>query len=158
MQQRLVRRAATKQLRGVGFDRRPFVNPSLPVVNPFFACLTIEAQQGFDAAFLSIPSVNAENGCACDRAIRVRKPVVIPDVDLDDDREAAAQAEYTSVVSLPLIDKADQIVLPLIDKADQIVGVMSLHRLTAWMGEADIETLRSAAEFAAEAITRHHQG
>ena len=33
-------------------------------------CLTIEAQQGFDAAFLSaFRSVNAENGCSCRRAI-----------------------------------------------------------------------------------------
>lgn len=95
-------------------------------------CLTIEAQHGFDAAFLStFKSVTAENGCACGRAIRLRKPVVIPDIDLDEayapNREAAARAGYRSVVSLPLIDNGEK-----------IVGVISVHRPTPLVGEADI--------------------
>lgn len=114
-------------------------------------CLIIEAQSGFDAAFLStFKSVTAKNGCACGRAIRLRKPVVIADIDLDEEyapyREAAAHAGYRSVVSLPLIGDNEK-----------IVGVISVHRSTPWIGEADIEPLRSVAEFAAAAITRHHQ-
>jgi GAF domain-containing protein len=114
-------------------------------------CLTIEAQHGFDAAFLStFRSVTAENGCACGRAIRSRKLVIIPDIDVDEEyapyREAAAQAGFRSVVSLPLIGDREK-----------IVGVISVHRPTPWVGEADIEPLRSVAEFAAAAIIRHHQ-
>jgi len=114
-------------------------------------CLTIEAQHGFDAAFLSaFKSVKAENGCACGRAIRLRKAVVIRDIDLDEEytpyRQAAAHAGYRSVVSLPLIGNGEK-----------IVGVISVHRQTPWVGEADIEPLRSVAEFAAAAISRHRQ-
>lgn len=113
-------------------------------------CLTIEAHQGFDDSFLeAFKSVSAASGCACVRAIRTRKPVVIEDVLLDDEyfpyRQAALDAGFRSVVSLPLIASGN------------IVGVISVHRAKPRIDEPDVELLRGVAEFAAEAITRHRQ-
>ena len=49
-------------------------------------CLTIEAHCGFDDSFLeTFKSVSAANGCACGRAIRLRKPVAIADVLMDEE-------------------------------------------------------------------------
>lgn len=114
-------------------------------------CLTIEAQHGFDNDFLdAFKSVSAANGCACGRAIRMRKPVVIADVMVDEEyspyRQAARDAGFRGVMSFPLIAKVGN-----------LVGVMSVHRTTPWTGEAEVEMLRGVAEFAAEAITRHRQ-
>jgi GAF domain-containing protein len=53
--------------------------------------------------------------------------------------------------------RANEVSLPLIGDREKIVGVISVHRPTPWIGEADIESLRSVAEFAAAAIIRHHQ-
>ena len=84
-------------------------------------CLTIEAHHGFDDNFLkAFRSVSAANGCACGRVIRSREPIVIADVLLDDEyfpyRQAAMEAGFRSVVSLPLIARGN------------IVGVISIHR------------------------------
>ena len=111
-------------------------------------CLTIEAHHGFDDNFLeAFKSVSAANGCACGRAIRSRVPIVIADVLLDDEyapyRQAAMEAGFRSVVSLPLIARGS------------IVGVISIHRASPGTGEPDVEALRGVAEFAAEAISRH---
>ena len=112
-------------------------------------CLTIEAQCGFDDSFLeTFRSVSAANCCACGRAIRLRQPVAIADVLVDDEylpyRQAAAAAGYRSVVSLPLIAHGDD-----------LVGVLSVHRVVPGIRGTDIEVLNSITDFAAEAITRH---
>jgi GAF domain-containing protein len=112
-------------------------------------CLTIEAQCGFDDSFLeTFRSVSAANGCACGRAIRLRRPVAIADVLMDDEylpyRQAAAEAGYRSVISLPLIAPGDN-----------LVGVMSVHRVVPGLRETEIEILNGITEFAADAITRH---
>jgi GAF domain-containing protein len=112
-------------------------------------CLTIEAQCGFNDSFLEIfKSVSAATGCACGRAIRLRQPVAISDVFADEEyapyRQAAAEAGYRSVISLPLIARGDD-----------LVGVLSVHRVVPGTRETDIEVLNGITDFAAEAIARH---
>jgi GAF domain-containing protein len=125
---------------------------NIQVLDVATGCLSIEAHHGFDDAFLStFKTVKAENGCACGRAIRSRMPVLITDVESDGEytpyRQAAANAGYRSVASLPLIDSEDT-----------LVGVISVHRPTPWTGEFNITALGDVAEFAAEAIIRHRSG
>lgn len=112
-------------------------------------CLTIEAQWGFDDSFLeTFKSVSAANGCACGRAIRLRKPVAIADIFMDEEyqyyRQAAADAGFRSVVSVPLIAPGES-----------LVGVLSVHRAVPGISEADTGILSGIAEFATQAIMRH---
>ena len=111
-------------------------------------CLAIRAHIGFEDDFLrAFRSVSAGNGCACGRAIRLRRPVVIPDIMLDEEylpyRRAALDAGYRSVTSLPII------------AGDSLVGVLSVHRAEPGFKESDVAILSGITEFAAGAITRH---
>ena len=126
-----------------------FDKGNIQLFDPSSGCLTIEAQCGFDDSFLeTFKSVSAANGCACGRAIRLRKPVAIADVLMDEEyrsyRQAAADAGYRSVISLPLIAPGER-----------LVGVLSVHRAVPGTKEADIGILSGITEFAAQAIMRH---
>jgi PAS domain S-box-containing protein len=70
--------------------------------------LTIAAQRGFDREFLDFfREVSANDDSACGRALRLREPVVIEDVEADAPfapfRPVARAARFRSVVSAPLI-------------------------------------------------------
>ena len=70
--------------------------------------LTIAAQRGFDREFLDFfREVSANDDSACGRALRLRQPVVIEDVETDalfaPFRPVARAAQFRSVVSAPLI-------------------------------------------------------
>src|SRR5262249_53502186 len=83
--------------------------------------LWIAAQRGFGRAFLTtFFRVNAESGCACGRAMKLRRYVIIDDVMTDEDyipyRAAARMAEYRSVLSLPMISPQDE-----------LLGMISIH-------------------------------
>lgn len=69
--------------------------------------LAIAAQRGLSAPFLTtFRRVKKDDGCACGRALRLGKPVIVADVHLDDEyaafRDAAETAGYRSVQSTPL--------------------------------------------------------
>lgn len=70
--------------------------------------LIIVAKHGLRAPFLlAFGEVQTTDGCACGRAWKTGEPVVVVDVDLDEEyapfREIAKEAGYRSVQSTPLI-------------------------------------------------------
>ena len=83
--------------------------------------LQIRAHHGFDQDFLDFfREVRADDACACGRALRTRKSVFIPDIDLDPDYRpcagAARLAGYRGVLSFPIISPGGN-----------LLGVMSTH-------------------------------
>lgn len=72
--------------------------------------LVIVAQRGLSAAFLqTFKSVPRDAGCACGRAWRLKRTVVVADVDRDRDyapfRTDARAAGYRAVQSTPLMTR-----------------------------------------------------
>lgn len=72
--------------------------------------LVIVAQRGLSAAFLqTFKAVTKDAGCACGRAWRLRRTVVVADVDKDRDyapfRTDARAAGYRAVQSTPLMTR-----------------------------------------------------
>jgi GAF domain-containing protein len=70
--------------------------------------LVIVDQHGFDTDFLrAFRKVRSEDGCACARALKERRPVVVIDIETDEAyapcRTAARQAGYRSVQSTPML-------------------------------------------------------
>ncbi len=70
--------------------------------------LCIAVQRGFDREFLEFfREVSANDDSSCGRALRLRQPIVVDDVDRDEAfapyRSAARAAGYRSVISAPLI-------------------------------------------------------
>ncbi len=83
--------------------------------------LLIVAQIGFKAPFLeAFKEVRATDGCACGRALRTRKPVIISDIHADEEFlpfvKIAASAGYRAVETTPLFTDAGV-----------FVGVVSTH-------------------------------
>jgi GAF domain-containing protein len=110
--------------------------------------LVIRSHIGFETNFLrTFKNVSAVNGCACGRAVRLRKAVIIPDILRDEEyspyRQAALDAGYRSVTSLPIISEGS------------LLGVLSVHRAEPGMKEDDVATLSGITEFAASLIARH---
>ena len=69
--------------------------------------LLIVEQIGFKAPFLQVfKEVRPKDGCACGRAMRTRKPVVIPDIKADEEYrpflKVAEAAGYRAVETTPL--------------------------------------------------------
>jgi GAF domain-containing protein len=116
--------------------------------------LVIAEQRGFDSNFLNVfDRVNAADGTACARAIRRRRPVVVPDVELDRDfapyRAIAIEAGFRAVQSTPLISTSGA-----------LLGVLSTHfPATHGPSESEMAALKMVGELAANAIihyrTRH---
>jgi two-component sensor histidine kinase len=78
------------------------------VMRPESHDLEIVAQRGFEEDFLeAFRSVSADDPCACGRALREQKPIVIKDVTKDDGfasyRKIALEAGYRAVVALPMV-------------------------------------------------------
>jgi len=83
--------------------------------------LTIAAQRGFHEPFLkAFGRVAADDDCACGRAMRSGRPVVIRDVTLDLEfapfRAVAAEAGYRGVQSTPLVTSTGH-----------FIGMLSTH-------------------------------
>ena len=83
--------------------------------------LRIHAHYGFDRDFLDFfREVRSDDNSACGRALATRKPVFIPDIDLDPDYApyagAARLAGYRAVLSIPIISPGGS-----------LLGVMSTH-------------------------------
>jgi len=110
-------------------------------------CLTIAAQFGFRAEFLSFfRSVKAESGSACGRAVKERHSIIIEDVLTDPDfapyRAMALKAGYRAVQSTPIISRSGA-----------FFGVMSthfpvIHRPT----DGQMRELKALGESIADAI------
>jgi GAF domain-containing protein len=83
--------------------------------------LVIYAQRGFGPRFLeTFARVSAQDTCACARALRLRKPIVVADVRTDPGfanvLDVVAEAGYRAVQSTPLITGSGK-----------LVGVASTH-------------------------------
>ncbi|HEX9461917.1 MAG TPA: GAF domain-containing protein [Alphaproteobacteria bacterium] len=83
--------------------------------------LLIMCHRGFKENFLNVfGRVSVDDDCACGRALREGRPVVIPDVELDPQfapfRAVAAEAGYRAVQSTPLVTSGGH-----------FVGMMSTH-------------------------------
>lgn len=83
-----------------------FGNIQLPLADE----LVIAAQRGLMPPFLwAFRRVKKGQGCACGRAMRLRQPVIVTDVESDPDyaafRHDAKNAGYRSVQSTPIFSK-----------------------------------------------------
>ncbi|HEX5410838.1 MAG TPA: PAS domain S-box protein [Terriglobia bacterium] len=111
--------------------------------------LVIAAQRGFDQEFLDFfREVSLDHDTACGRALRLREPVVIEDVETDAPyapfRAAARAAGYRAVISVPAIG-AEGTPMGLIS-----MHFRSVHRPTA----LDLRQLDLCAHQAADFIHR----
>jgi GAF domain len=113
-------------------------------------CLRITAQRGFDPEFLkTFECVPKDGVSACGRAFRLREPVIIEDVAADPDYapfvDAALNAGYRSVVSVPLISARST-----------LVGVMSVHSpMSQIPPQSEIMALTKFAELTANAVASY---
>jgi GAF domain-containing protein len=76
--------------------------------------LIIVAQRGLSASFLrTFRRVRKDDGCACGRAFRLGKTVVVADVETDPEyaafRSDAESAGYRSVQSTPLVTRSGSV-------------------------------------------------
>jgi len=76
--------------------------------------LVIVAQRGLSAPFLrTFRRVRKDDGCACGRALRLGKTIVVTDVETDPEyvafRTDAASAGYRSVQSTPLVTRSGSV-------------------------------------------------
>jgi len=114
---------------------------------PVDGALIIVAQSGLSAPFLrTFREVTEESGCACGRALKLRKPVIIHDVEQDESyrpyRDAAKLAGYRSVQSTPLIASGGE-----------LVGVIStLFAQVKQPTKIEMETLRLYSVEAAQRL------
>jgi len=112
--------------------------------------LTIAAQRGFADPFLEFfRVVKSDDGSACGRAVRHRRPVVIEDVLKDAEfapcREIAVEAGFRAVQSTPLISR---------DGA--FLGVLSTHFPRRHRpSECELQMLQALGEMAGNAIVTH---
>jgi GAF domain-containing protein len=77
--------------------------------------LVIVAQHGLDTDFLTVfRKVRTEDGCACARALKERRPVIVIDTEKDEAyapfRTAARQAGYRSVQSTPIVSNGGTLI------------------------------------------------
>lgn len=111
--------------------------------------LTIAAQRGFPPAFLRrFQRVAADDDCACGRAMREGRPIVIADVETDPAfqpfRDAAAQAGYRAVQSTPLVTTSGL-----------FIGMLSTHFAAPHVpGEEGMALLDRYAGIVADTIQR----
>ncbi len=83
--------------------------------------LWIARQQGFNENFLKLfARVTADDPCACGRALRINRPIIVPDVEQDEEygpfRAIARDAGYRGVQSTPIVSSDGD-----------LVGVLSTH-------------------------------
>ena len=107
-------------------------------------CLVIAAQRGFKEPFLEFfAEVRTDDGCACGRALKEGRTVVVRDIETDEEyapyRAAARAAGYRSVITTPLITH---------DKL--IIGAVSTHFVGVHTPTPiEIDTLRTYSVTAA---------
>ncbi|MBA3501887.1 MAG: response regulator, partial [Deltaproteobacteria bacterium] len=83
---------------------------NVQILNPHKPVLEIIAQRGFQQDFLDFfREVSADAECACGRALREGRTILIEDIETEDSfapyRQAAAAAGYRGVVSTPLVGR-----------------------------------------------------
>jgi GAF domain-containing protein len=111
--------------------------------------LEIVRQRGFTSDFLkAFEYVSADDSCACGLALKVRYPIVVPDVEQDIEFApywpVIREAGYRAVQSYPMISKAGQ-----------PVGVISTHFRKPGMPSAvNIYATSLLARQSAELIAR----
>jgi GAF domain-containing protein len=107
--------------------------------------LIIAAQRGFKAAFANFfARVRADDGCACGRALRTGRTVVIRDIEADEEyapyRAAARAAGFRSVMTTPLFTNKKV-----------LIGTVSTHFVNVHTPTAiEIDTLKSYSVAAAD--------
>ena len=115
--------------------------------------LTIAAQRGFKEPFLkTFWRVAADDDCACGRAMRSGRPIVIRDVTVDPEftpfRPIAAEAGYRAVQSTPLVTSTGH-----------FVGMLSTHfREPHAPRDDDMARLGAYAAVVADTIQRFVAG
>ena len=77
--------------------------------------LVIVDQHGLDTDFLrAFRKVRSEDGCACARALKEGRPVIVIDIEMDDAyapfRTAARRAGYRSVQSTPILSNGGTLI------------------------------------------------
>lgn len=77
--------------------------------------LVIVDQHGLDVDFLrSFRKVRSEDGCACARALKEGRPVIVIDIEMDDAyapfRTAARRVGYRSVQSTPILSNGGTLI------------------------------------------------
>ena len=107
--------------------------------------LVIAAQRGFKPAYLELfQKVTASDGCACGRALRTRRTVVVTDTEADEQfapyRAAARALGFRSVMTTPLLTEQGL-----------LVGAVSTHFVNVHKPTAiEMETLKSYSRLAAD--------
>ncbi len=107
--------------------------------------LLIVDQRGFKLPFLeAFRKVHPTDGCACGRALRTGKPVVISDVHTDEEfrpfRAVARQAGYRAVETTPLFTGTDV-----------LMGIVSTHFASIHTPtQIEMNTLMSYSKIAAD--------
>ena len=115
--------------------------------------LTIAAQRNFKAPFLkALGRVAADADCACGRAMRAGRPVVIGDVELDPEfapfRGIAAEAGFRGVQSTPLVTSSGH-----------FVGMLSTHFAEPHVpSDSDMAKLAAYATAVADTVQRFVAG
>ena len=107
--------------------------------------LIIVLQRGFKTPFLEFfREVRTDDGCACGRALRTRKPVLVSDTENDDEyapfRAVARAAGYRSVVTVPLVTSTNL-----------FLGVVSNHFVNVHKPTSiEMDTLKTYGNIAAD--------
>ena len=131
----------------IALHRADFAN--LHLLDPATGQLRIVGQHGFGPHLvLAFQSVTADADCTCDRALRLRQAVVVPDIAADEGlapwRDFAAQAGIRGMQSTPLIDQAGD-----------VLGTISTHFREVHAPSAfEMEAIGYYARQAAEIVTR----
>lgn len=122
---------------------------ALKLRDPATGQLRFSSQQGFDPALLAAwAKIPADADCACRRALRLGRAVVVPDIRADDDfalwHPLAARAGVRGVQSTPLTDRAGN-----------ALGTISTYfREPHTPSPFEIEAIGYYARQAAEIVTR----
>jgi GAF domain-containing protein len=107
--------------------------------------LVIVLQRGFKAPFLDFfREVRRDDGSACGRALRTRHPVIVSDIETDEEyapyRTVARAAGYRSVITVPLVTSTNF-----------LLGCVSNHFVNIHKPtKIEIDTLKSYSTVAAD--------
>lgn len=119
---------------------------NVQLADPLTGALRIAAQTGFKSEFLEYFALVDDGASACGRAARKRAQIVIADVSADpafaEHRDAAADAGFRAVWSIPLVDRAGR-----------LLGVVSTHYRRPWSPPIrDLRLMERYAEVASDAM------
>ncbi len=142
-------RTALKDVLDAAIDLLKAQYGNLQLFDPERGRLSLAVHRGFDQEFLkTFEVVTTDDDTACGRCLRMRRRVVIEDVEEDEDykayRGAAAKAGYRSVQSTPLMTRGGN-----------LLGVLSTHwRKPHEIPEREEHLLDLLAQQAGDSIER----